>query len=458
MKTQHLPPPLPPPKKYLGVLLKTALLYLVLTIPSLAQSWHPNGPEIYTCIFGFDDQKGLYGRGVRIKMESIGNYWINNNYPSFDNFIEINPNDPNYSLYSNPIYPITATDNEPSHWLNKDYDYEDEEKRWYGFEIHWENNLTELPDFAYGIYKISVDLLYDPGNSFYQIAELGYIYLDCRDSQLGNYTNTNGHHIDIAIKFTLPTLNQGRPTGEYGTFEIKSVGNSNFYKIQNGETVRYWELKDVDGPTEISSFAYSLFEVPQNIRLNGKLNDSPTILWNTVSLADSYYVFRAFDDNGLTEFSLIGKTANNSWVDNSVTISRISNIIFYYKIAAQLPVSMNAIDPLSPLSSSVGTRGTGPIFKSNKKKEENKNEIAFSCYPNPFNPTTTLTITSNKTVKAKLNLYNIEGKLIKKLFDGILLSGTNKFSLNLKDISSGIYYARLISDNFSRTLRIAYEK
>jgi flagellar hook assembly protein FlgD len=46
------------------------------------------------------------------------------------------------------------------------------------------------------------------------------------------------------------------------------------------------------------------------------------------------------------------------------------------------------------------------------------NEIIFRCYPNPFSGQITIEIQSTSTDKLEVNIYDINGKLVRKLYSG----------------------------------------
>ncbi len=65
-------------------------------------------------------------------------------------------------------------------------------------------------------------------------------------------------------------------------------------------------------------------------------------------------------------------------------------------------------------------------------------------YPNPFNPTTTIEFTLDKKSDVSLNIYNIQGELVRNLFSGKSLTGSHRVewdgtnNLN-NNVASGIY-------------------
>ncbi len=74
-----------------------------------------------------------------------------------------------------------------------------------------------------------------------------------------------------------------------------------------------------------------------------------------------------------------------------------------------------------------------------------------SFYPNPFNPSTTISYDLEKTSQVEIRIENINGQLVRKLEIGNLQQGTHNitwdgFDQRGFDIASGTYFARLFID------------
>lgn len=78
----------------------------------------------------------------------------------------------------------------------------------------------------------------------------------------------------------------------------------------------------------------------------------------------------------------------------------------------------------------------------------------FQNYPNPFNPVTKINFTLNKGAKAKLSVYDLQGKEIKKLLNENLNAGDYSYSFNAQNFPSGTYFYRLEANSliFSRRM------
>lgn len=64
-------------------------------------------------------------------------------------------------------------------------------------------------------------------------------------------------------------------------------------------------------------------------------------------------------------------------------------------------------------------------------------------YPNPFNPTTHLEFTLNRTARVRLSVYNILGREVAVLVDRRLTAGVYQADFQAGDLPSGMYLARL---------------
>ena len=84
-------------------------------------------------------------------------------------------------------------------------------------------------------------------------------------------------------------------------------------------------------------------------------------------------------------------------------------------------------------------------------------------YPNPFNSQTTIFYDVESTIDINLNIYDLNGELVKRLYSGLSSIGENKFIWNgVNDldmlVSSGVYFYRLESNDFVRTRKMVLIK
>jgi len=87
----------------------------------------------------------------------------------------------------------------------------------------------------------------------------------------------------------------------------------------------------------------------------------------------------------------------------------------------------------------------------------------YPNYPNPFNPETSISYSISKPTRMSLNVYNIKGQLVKQLKDGMESPGNHKLVWNGRDesgrpVSSGIYYYRFVTEDYSQTMKMVLLK
>ena len=79
-------------------------------------------------------------------------------------------------------------------------------------------------------------------------------------------------------------------------------------------------------------------------------------------------------------------------------------------------------------------------------------------HPNPFNQQTTITYSTPTTANIQINIYNIEGKHIKKILEQKHTPGTYTETLNMHGHPSGTYIIKLQTETEAKTIRVLYIK
>ena len=82
----------------------------------------------------------------------------------------------------------------------------------------------------------------------------------------------------------------------------------------------------------------------------------------------------------------------------------------------------------------------------------------YQNYPNPFNPTTNIKFDLHRTSKISLIVYNILGKEIATLVNEKLSAGSYEVDWDASGYSSGVYFYRLITDDFIDTKKMLLVK
>lgn len=79
-------------------------------------------------------------------------------------------------------------------------------------------------------------------------------------------------------------------------------------------------------------------------------------------------------------------------------------------------------------------------------------------YPNPFNPSTIINFAIAKQTFATLNVYDITGRLVSQLVNQELQPGNYQYTWNGSGLSSGAYFYRLQTNEFTNTKRMLLVK
>ncbi len=84
-------------------------------------------------------------------------------------------------------------------------------------------------------------------------------------------------------------------------------------------------------------------------------------------------------------------------------------------------------------------------------------------FPNPFNPSTTISYSIKDSAPVQLEIYNMKGQLVKTLVNSMQTAGNHQIVWNGYDnagsaVSSGVYYYRLRSGRFSSTKKMVLMK
>lgn len=94
----------------------------------------------------------------------------------------------------------------------------------------------------------------------------------------------------------------------------------------------------------------------------------------------------------------------------------------------------------------------------NTKDEQNsdisKDFVLSQNYPNPFNPETIIEFTLATGAHVNLTVFNVVGEVVATLVDDFMASGNHRMVFNGNGLSSGIYFYRIRSEKFSKTMKM----
>jgi hypothetical protein len=165
---------------------------------------------------------------------------------------------------------------------------------------------------------------------------------------------------------------------------------------------------------------------------------NPLLDWDSSATAESYrvqvstdsvFTFTIYDSSNITitEFQI---------PDNGLSL----NTTYYWRVNAK---NLGGTSPYSTIFHFT-TRETS-VSGNNEIPKEFK---LYNNYPNPFNPITNIKFDIPKSSLVKLIVYNVLGKEIKTLVDEKLNAGRYEVDWNASGYSSGVYFYKLISDEY----------
>jgi hypothetical protein len=110
---------------------------------------------------------------------------------------------------------------------------------------------------------------------------------------------------------------------------------------------------------------------------------------------------------------------------------------------------------------SLATNDVSAYFVSFYKQFGKRNNVMpkytprlYNNFPNPFNPTTTISFDLPNESTVQLQIYDIQGKVVSKLINKTLDEGSHSVTFNSDGLPSGVYFYRLQTQDFTDIKRM----
>ena len=94
-----------------------------------------------------------------------------------------------------------------------------------------------------------------------------------------------------------------------------------------------------------------------------------------------------------------------------------------------------------------------PVLEPEISLKPNKYSL-HPPHPNPFNPMTAISYQLQAAGYVKLAVYDVQGREVERLVDGWTPAGFYQMTFDASQLSSGIYFARLMAGNFDQTRKL----
>lgn len=147
--------------------------------------------------------------------------------------------------------------------------------------------------------------------------------------------------------------------------------------------------------------------------------------------------------------SLVDYYGNSSAYDRSVVIAADGTIA--YKGSGFVNTDFEDVNTAIENSLSVAT-SSEHISKLPSSIHLDQN------FPNPFNPSTTISYSLPEAAEVSIKIYNMLGVEVATIEKGFKTSGGHTFTFDASNLSSGIYIYRLVAGNISLTKRMTLLK
>lgn len=121
-----------------------------------------------------------------------------------------------------------------------------------------------------------------------------------------------------------------------------------------------------------------------------------------------------------------------------------------YNLGAWDPVTK---EPTAAMDAFLGINATAV-----NDKEQNIKDFNMNVYPNPFNPGTTIEYTLPKSSITSVIIYDMLGNEVTRLVDGFKSAGKYELTWFAANVSSGIYFCRIMSGNFLESKKMVLLK
>jgi hypothetical protein len=197
------------------------------------------------------------------------------------------------------------------------------------------------------------------------------------------------------------------------------------------------------------------------INFNSVSNDICLTFWHKYYVEHDYdfcIVEYSFNGSNWTELAQYSGVSND-WVQEFIFIPEFVDNYAYLRFKIIADESINDpgwwIDDIGIVAS------TGASVDNDIPVYESK---LYNNYPNPFNPTTTISFTvAQPATLVNLEIYNIKGQIVKMLINNELSSGSHTVVWDGKNnsgrsVTSGIYFYKMKNGDYTKTKKMILMK
>ncbi len=260
-----------------------------------------------------------------------------------------------------------------------------------------------------------------------------------------NFTNFSGiiGTQSYSITFTMPTI----PSTDEDVIVAFSIKENSFFENSAalasstvGTNAEYEETL----PVELSAFD-AVATAEDFVNINWTVQSETNI--------SGYFIIRGLENNIDSALMIPAFiNATNSAQEHSYTFTdrevTTNNIYYYWLQSVEFSLETELFGPTMVKVGNPTGGETIPVAFGNQ---------LIGNYPNPFNPSTSVSFSVANPGPVTINIFNIKGQLVKNLYNSnvsanminqridVLWHGKDN---NGKEVASGVYYTKMKSGNF----------
>jgi pectate lyase len=159
--------------------------------------------------------------------------------------------------------------------------------------------------------------------------------------------------------------------------------------------------------------------------------------------------------------SYLNTTNGIQWIDEWYNDGTIVSKLIPGTDTVFVPPYSYSLDNAQDVKNSVMTNAGNKKSGTDGVDESTLKITGFALcqnFPNPFNPSTTITFSVGTYSYTSLRVYDIYGREVATLVEGVKSAGSHTAEFNGSNLSSGVYFARLHSKSFSQTIKLILAK
>ena len=149
-------------------------------------------------------------------------------------------------------------------------------------------------------------------------------------------------------------------------------------------------------------------------------------------------------------------------IREELTISGMTSVNYSFLAKSGAQVNVNATDANPPNSGVINVDGTtyyDGLTSSVEQISELPNDYMLSQnYPNPFNPSTNIEYSIPAESFVELKVYDVLGNEVATLINEQQQSGVYRVDFAADNLPSGMYFARLTANEFTRVVKMTLLK